>query len=246
MTRSRPVVGIPCDRRLVEGLTVHSTGGEYIAAVMDGAEAVPLLIPATDSPLASGVILKSIDGLLLTGSASNVSPGLYDGLSPHSNTLLDEYRDRTTIPLIRAAVDAGMPVFAICRGFQELNVAFGGTLHQHVHEVPGRRDHREDETASLEVQYGPAHPVHVSEDGLLACIVAMRDFMVNSLHGQGIDRLARALHADAHAPDGQIEAVSMPGAKAFVLGVQWHPEWGWADNPISRSLFAAFGAALRS
>jgi len=132
----------------------------------------------------------------------------------------------------------------ICRGFQELNVALGGTLHQAVHEVPGRFDHRE-KGAALDEQYAPAHPVTVAEGGLLARIVPQRSFEVNSLHGQGIAKLAPPLFADAAAPDGQIEAVSMPQAKGFLLGLQWHPEWRWAGNEISRAIFAAFGKALR-
>jgi putative glutamine amidotransferase len=222
----------------------HMASEEYIAAVRDGAGAMPLLIPALDPPLAPEDILANVDGLLFSGSPSNVSPRHYGGQPPRKGLLQDERRDSTALPLLRAAVDAGKPVMCICRGFQELNVALGGTLHQNVHEVTGRFDHREKGTA-LDEQYGPAHPVSVAEGGLLARIVPQRVFEVNSLHGQGIDKLAPPLFADAAAPDGQIEAVSMPGAKGFLLGVQWHPEWHWAENEISRAVFAAFGAALR-
>jgi putative glutamine amidotransferase len=218
-------------------------GEEYIIALRDGAGAMPLLIPALDPPLAPEDILARVDGLLLSGAASDVSPRLYGGGTPRKGVPLDERRDATALPLLRAAVEAGKPVLCICRGFQELNIALGGTLHQQVHEVPGRFDHREKGTA-LDEQYAPAHPVTVAEDGLLARIVPRRSFEVNSLHGQGIDKLAPPLHADAAAPDGQIEAVSMPSAKAFLLGLQWHPEWRWAGNEISRAIFAAFGAAL--
>jgi len=218
---------------------------EYIVAVRDGAGALPLLIAALDPPLAPEDILASVDGLLFSGSPSNVSPRHYGGQEAHKGSLQDERRDATALALLRAAVEAGKPVLCICRGFQELNVALSGTLHQAVHEVPGRVDHREKGTA-LDEQYGPAHPVTVAEGGLLARILLQRSFEVNSLHGQGIDKLAPPLHADAAAPDGQIEAVSMPRAKGFVLGVQWHPEWRWAENDISRAIFAAFGAALRA
>jgi putative glutamine amidotransferase len=143
-----------------------------------------------------------------------------------------------------AAIDAGVPVLCVCRGFQELNVALGGTLLQHVQEVPGRDDHREDKNADLETQYAPAHDVEVAETGLLAQLTDRRNFQVNSLHGQGIDRLASALHADAIAPDGTIEAVSMPSAKGFLLGLQWHPEWRWRENEVSRAIFGAFGEAV--
>jgi putative glutamine amidotransferase len=216
---------------------------EYIVAVRDGAGALPLLIAALDPPLAPEDILASVDGLLFSGSPSNVSPRHYGGQEARKGSLQDERRDATALALLRAAVEAGKPVLCICRGFQELNVALSGTLHQAVHEVPGRVDHREKGTA-LDEQYGPAHPVTVAEGGLLARIVPRCSFEVNSLHGQGIDKLAPPLFADAAAPDGQIEAVSMPRAKAFLLGVQWHPEWRWAENDISRAIFASFGAAL--
>ena len=138
-----------------------------------------------------------------------------------------------------------MPTLCLCRGFQELNVAMGGSLHQHVHEVEGRLDHREDHDAPLDEQYGPAHEVRVAEGGLLATIVRERRFQVNSLHSQGIDRLARPLHADALAPDDTVEAVSLPVAKGFVLGLQWHPEWRWSENLVSREIFGAYAAAVQ-
>ena len=244
MRASRPSVGLVCDHRRVGNHPFHMAAEEYILALRDGAGALPLLIPALDRPLAPEDILASVDGLLFSGSPSNVSPRHYGGQPARKGSLEDERRDSTALPLLRAAVEAGKPVLCICRGFQELNVALGGTLHQQVHEVLGRFDHREKGIA-LDEQYGPAHPVTVAEGGLLARIVPRRSFEVNSLHGQGIDKLAPPLFADAAAPDGQIEAVSMPDAKSFVLGVQWHPEWRWAGNDISRAIFAAFGKALR-
>ncbi len=242
----RPVVGLVCDYRILERHPAHLVVESYVAAVRDGADALPLLIPALDPPLANGDILAGVHGLLLTGSPSNVSPRHYGGHAPRYPSQQDERRDAIALPLVRAAIAAGIPVMSICRGFQEMNVALGGTLYQHVHEVAGRFDHREKEKAPVDVQYGPAHEVTLAEDGFLARIVkGPRTFIVNSLHGQGIDRLAPPLHTDALAPDGQIEAVSMPGAKAFLLGLQWHPEWRWAENEVSRSIFAAFGEALR-
>jgi len=223
----------------------HMAGEKYIAAVRDGVGAVPLLIPVLAEPIAPDDILTSLDGLVFTGSLSNVAPKHYGGPEPRGGVLQDDSRDATTLPLLEAAIAAGTPIFCICRGFQELNVALGGTLHQHIHEQPGRSEHREDNSAPLDEQYGPAHEVSVEPDGLLAKILEDRSFAVNSLHSQGIDRLAPKLHADAIAPDGIVEAVSMPGAKSFLLGVQWHPEWRWAENRISRALFAAFGEAVR-
>jgi putative glutamine amidotransferase len=204
-----------------------------------------LLIPVLDPPLAVDDLLNSIDGLLFTGSPSNVAPRHYGGPAPRAGVMQDEHRDATALPLLNAAIEAGKPVLCICRGFQELNVALGGTLHQHVEEVPGRADHRSNDNDPLNVQYGPVHPVQVQEGGLLSRIAREKTFSVNSLHSQGIDRLADALRAEAVAPDGQIEAVSMPAAKGYLFAVQWHPEWAWSENPISREIFSAFGAALR-
>lgn len=241
----RPIVGIPSDHRMMGPHPFHIVGEKYIAAVRDGADALPFLIPVLPDPIAPDEILDGIDGLLFTGSPSNVSPKRYGGPAPRDGVLQDEMRDATTLPLLEAAIARGMPTLCICRGFQELNVALGGTLHQHIQEQPGRMDHREDHDAPVEVRYAPAHDVNVAEGGVLATIVAERSFAVNSLHSQGIDRLAASLHADAVAPDGTIEAVSMPGAKGFLLGIQWHPEWLWWENPVSRAIFAAFGKALR-
>ena len=246
MAARRPVVGFSCDRRMVGPHPFDMVGEKYIVAVRDGADALPVLLPVLEPPLAPDDILAAVDGLLFTGSPSNVAPRIYGGPAPRDGVLLDEYRDDTALPLLQAAIAAGKPVLAICRGFQELNVAFGGTLFQHVEEVPGRLDHREDYNAPLDVQYGPAHPVTVTEGGMLAAMLRERSFQVNSLHSQGVDRLADGLRVEALAPDGQIEAVSVTGAKGFALGVQWHPEWAWAANPVSRAIFAAFGRALRA
>jgi putative glutamine amidotransferase len=237
-------VGLVCDRGRHDDLSVHRVGDAYVMAVRDGAGALPLLVPALDAPLPAGEVLAAFDGFVFTGAISNVDPALYGGAAPRDPALRDSARDATSLALIRAAIAAGKPVLAICRGFQELNVALGGTLHQHVHELPGRLDHREDESASLDVQFGPAHAVTIAPGGLLARIAGAGEVMVNSLHHQGIDRLAPSLVIEAAAPDGQVEAVSMPAAPGFVLGVQWHPEWGWGEDRLSRAIFAAFGASL--
>lgn len=245
-----PIVGIVCDSRKIGDHAFHMVGEKYIAAVREGAGALPLLIPALTPPLEPAQILASVDGLLFTGSSSNVAPHHYRGSPPRRNTLLDEARDATTIPLMRAAEKAGVPMLCICRGFQELNVAFGGTLHQHLHEVPGFADHSVgDRKEDLEEQYAPVHDVRVTPGGMLAELLPELapggSFPVNSLHGQGIDRLARRLRVEAEAPDGAIEAVSMDEAPGFLLGVQWHPEWRQTENPVSHAIFAAFGEALR-
>jgi putative glutamine amidotransferase len=236
-------VGIVCDRRICGDMPVHQANDEYIIAIRDGAGALPLLIPSTDAPLDIAAVLGAVDGLLFTGSPSNVAPSHY-GTTARPGTEMDERRDATTLPLLRAAIAAGKPLLAICRGFQELNVALGGSLHQHVHEIPGRLDHREPKDVPLEVEYGPAHAIAITPNGLLARLSSLAEANVNSLHHQGIDRLAPGLRAEATAPDGQIEAVCLDGAKAFLLGVQWHPEWQFARDPLSRAIFAGFGRAL--
>ena len=238
-----PIVGFPCDRRMLGKHPFHMVGEKYIKAVRESTGAVTLLIPVLPKPIPPEEILASVDGLLFTGSPSNIAPRHYGGPDPRDGVLQDENRDATSLPLLKAAMAAGTPVLSLCRGFQELNVALGGTLHQHVHELDGRLDHRENHDAPLEEQYGPSHEVEV-KGGLLGQIVRERTFRVNSLHSQGIDRLAPPLNADAIAPDGTIEAVSMPDAKGFVLGLQWHPEWRWAENAVSREVFAAFSEAV--
>jgi putative glutamine amidotransferase len=236
-------VGIVSDRRLFDGMAVHQANDEYVAAIRDGAGAMPLIIPSTANPLDTADILSMVDGLLFTGAPSNVAPSQY-GATARPGTELDEIRDATTLPLLRAAIAHQKPLLAICRGFQELNVALGGSLHQHLHELPGRLDHREPQNVSREAEYAPAHAVTLVSDGLLARLSGLKQAMVNSLHHQGVDRLAPALKAEAHAPDGQIEAVSLPQNKAFLLGVQWHPEWRFAEDPLSRLIFSQFGASL--
>jgi len=223
----------------------HMVGEKYARAVLDAAGAAPLLIPSLADELGFDELLQRLDGLLFTGSPSNVEPHLYEGAPSAPGTLHDPARDATTLPLIRKAVGAGVPVFGICRGFQEMNVAFGGTLHQRLHEVPGHLDHRDDETQPLEVQYGPAHDVTLEPGGVLRSLAASDRIQVNSLHNQGIDRLGPELAVEARAPDGVIEAFRVRDAQRFALAVQWHPEWKVMSNPFSRALFAAFGQASR-
>jgi putative glutamine amidotransferase len=245
MSSQIPVVGIACDRRMIGDHAFHVAGEKYIAAVRDGAGVLPFLIPVLDPPITPDQLLPHVDGLLFTGSLSNVAPYHYRGHEPRNPKLLDEARDASTLPLMRIAEEAAMPMFAICRGFQEMNVAFGGTLHQHMDES-GFDDHSVGERKrNLDRAYGPVHDVIVAPGGVLHSLVHMDRFKVNSLHSQGIDRLAPPLRKEAVAPDGAIEAVSMPDAKAFLLAVQWHPEWRHWEDPVSKAMFAAFGDAVR-
>ncbi len=223
----------------------HVVGEKYARAVLDAAGALPLLIPALAEELGMDELLGRLDGILFTGSPSNVEPHHYSGPPSEPGTLHDPARDATTLPLIRKAVEAAIPVFGICRGFQEMNVAFGGTLHQRVHDIEGHLDHREDLEQELDVQYGPAHEVMLEPQGLLRSFAAQDRITVNSLHSQGIDRLGADLSIEARAPDGLVEAFRVQRAKRFAVAVQWHPEWKVMSNPFSRVLFAAFGAAAR-
>jgi putative glutamine amidotransferase len=223
----------------------HTVQFKYVDAVAQGAGCAPLVLPALGSATDIDSVLAAAHGVMLTGSPSNVDPRHY-GQTVHNPALpQDVARDATTLPLIRAVVDRGIPLLAVCRGFQEVNVALGGTLHQAVQEVPGYMDHREDPTAPLDEQYGPAHSLELPMGGLLAGIMEAPRITVNSLHGQGLDRLAPSLVPEAYAEDGLVEAFSCPTAKGFVLGVQWHPEWRVMENADSRKLFAAFGDACR-
>jgi putative glutamine amidotransferase len=240
-----PLIGIPADRRLYGKHYFHMVGEKYIEAVAQGANAIPVLIPALGPDIDLDVLLESCDGLLLPGSASNVEPHHYGGPASLPGTLHDSNRDATTLPLIPRAVAAGLPVLAICRGFQEMNVAYGGTLNPRLHEVAGNLDHREDESKPLNIQYGPAHEVLLEPGGQLQKISGAARLQVNSLHSEGVAKLAADLAVEARADDGVIEAFRVANSPTFALGLQWHPEWQFAKDPFSRALFAAFGTASR-
>ncbi len=234
-----PIVGIPaCARLVVNGQLRHDTPARYPAAVLGGAGAVPILIPPLGE--AALAVLDAIDGLLLPGSPSNVHPSHYAGGDSVTPEQHDLERDATTLRLIPEALARGMPLLAICRGIQELNVALGGTLHQTVHEVTGRMDHRSG-AGTLDERYAPRHLVFLS--GRLARIVGSTKILVNSLHGQAIATPAPGLVVEAVAPDDTIEAVRVERARGFALGVQWHPEWAYRDDSASLAIFRAFGEA---
>lgn len=242
---SKPLIGIPADRRALGHHYFHCVGEKYLHAVAAGADATVLLIPAMGDLLDSKGLIEQLDGILLTGSPSNVEPHHYGGPPSEAGTMHDAQRDATTLPLIQQVVQAGMPLLAICRGFQEMNVAYGGTLWQKLHEVEGLADHREDKQAPLDDQYGPAHEVQLVAGGRLQAIAGQERLTVNSLHAQGVQTLGAGLQVEAYAPDGLVEAFSVKSAAAFALAVQWHPEWKFQENPFSRALFAAFGQAAR-
>ncbi|MGQ5523070.1 gamma-glutamyl-gamma-aminobutyrate hydrolase family protein [Chitinimonas sp. PSY-7] len=243
--KRKPLVALVADRKQLGLHPFHCVGEKYITAVIGGADCLAMLVPALGDQQDPEAILDLVDGLLFTGSASMVDPKRYNGPVLPEGQYLDTARDQTAMPMMKSAIARGMPVFAICRGFQEMNVVFGGSLLQKVHETPGMMDHREDSTASLEVQYGPAHPVRFSQGGLIHRTSGLEEYQVNSIHNQGVERLGEGLVAEAIAPDGLVEAFSVQDAKAFALAVQWHPEWQYASNPLSTSLFKAFGEDCR-
>lgn len=238
-----PVIGIICCSRVDGDHVLNTASHKYVIAAADGAGGLPLLVPAAGDRISAAAAVSRLDGLLVPGSRSNVEPHHYDGPPSEPETVHDPARDSMSLPLLRAAVEADLPVLAICRGIQELNVALGGTLHQRVHEVPGRLDHRARRGLPLDARYAyDAHPVTLAQGGLFERLAGSASLTVNSLHHQGIDRIAPGLIVEATAPDGQIEAVRLPTAR-FVVGVQWHPEHRLADEPFSRALFALFGEA---
>lgn len=240
----KPVVLVPaCNRQLGEH-PFHIAGKKYLDAVRL-AGALPLIVPSAEADELDA-LLDLADGVLLTGSPSNVHPGHF-GEPVHNPELpLDPARDDWTLPLIRRALERGVPLFGICRGTQETNVALGGSLHQAVHEIDGHVDHRAPDGQPAAVQYGPAHAVTVQPGGVLAELLgAGSSFPVNSVHGQAVNRLAEGLRVEARAPDGLVEAFSVARAPGFSLCVQWHPEWQAAANPQSVTMLQAFGDACR-
>ena len=241
----KPIVLIPADVRNLGGHDFHAVGHKYIMAVILAAGAMPLVVPSIESHLDIDFLLNIADGILLTGSQSNVHPSHYSQNVHNTALPLDTARDALTLKLIHAAIQKQVPLLAICRGFQELNVAFGGSLHQAVQEIVGFADHREDKFQTQDLQYAPSHKISLVANGLLAQLLKTDEIMVNSLHGQGLDRLGNGLVAEAHAGDGLIEAVRVESTPVFALGVQWHPEWQVMQNAHYLTIFNSFGEACK-
>lgn len=224
----------------------HMVGEKYLAAVADGADAYPAALPSLTQGFDVLDILDRLDGLFLTGSPSNMEPHHYLGDPSEPGTWHDPHRDLAALALIPAALRVGMPVLAVCRGFQEMNVAFGGSLHQKVHEVPGYRMHKENPDDPLDVQYQAVHEVSFTSGGLLERVTGQSSVQVNSLHSQGIDQLGSELEVEAIAEDGLVEGFKVTNAPGFTLAVQWHPEWKVCQNPVSLAIFRAYGNACRA
>lgn len=240
-----PIVCIPCNHAEWQEAPSHVVKHQYIRPLLEIVKCIPLLIPAIGTFFDLKSVAGRVDGLLLTGAASHVNPEHYGAQREFREPDLDVERDATSLPLIRSAIEMDMPVFAICRGFQEMNVACGGTLHQHVHKQPGKLDHRANRTLAIKERYEERrHEVTTQKGGMFERLALPASFQVNSLHQQGIDKPAPGLFVEAVSEDGLIEAVSVP-KKKFALGTQWHPEGDFWLNPVSVTLFEEFGRALR-
>ncbi|MCX2725290.1 gamma-glutamyl-gamma-aminobutyrate hydrolase family protein [Roseibium salinum] len=243
---TKPLVLVTADVKAVDGYNWHAAASTYLQAVLKGSDAIPMILPSLGADLDLEAALDQVDGVLATGSRSNVNPELYGGESTEENGPYDPGRDSTTLPLLRRAVERGIPVFAVCRGMQELNVALGGTLLTEVQTLEGRKDHRAPTTERQEERFRIAHPVEVTPGGCLAAVLGEEPFEVNSLHRQAVGDLGNGLIIEAQAEDGTIEAASLKDSPGYVLATQWHPEyWVMTDGP-SKRLFEAFGEAVRA
>ncbi|MBT8408036.1 MAG: gamma-glutamyl-gamma-aminobutyrate hydrolase family protein [Alphaproteobacteria bacterium] len=244
---ARPVVGIISNSNLLnDDYPVHAGGTMNTDAVHDVAGAMPVLIPADPRLATTEELMSACDGFLLTGGRPNVHPEEYGESETEAHGTFDRHRDRLVLPLVRACVEAGQPVFGICRGFQEMNVAMGGSLYPEIRELPGRMNHRMPPDGTLEEKFELRHDVRFTPGGVFHQIMGAEQVRTNTLHGQGIKAPGARVTVDGWAEDGTAEAIYVSGAPGFALAVQWHPEWNAAGDPVSRPLFEAFGAALRA
>jgi len=243
--KRKPVVLMSMGAQERKGHDYQVMTHKYITPLAEISGCVPVLVPTCCGTEDLEQYLAMADGVYLTGAGSNIDPALYgqENLTPNKGQ--DKDRDLFDLPLIRAAIARGIPLFGICRGMQEINVALGGNIHQKAYEVDGIDDHREDSDDPVDVQYADTHKVRPVPGSWLAELIGEAEFPVNSLHGQALDRLGEGLEALAHAEDGLVEAIHMPSAKQFTFAVQWHPEWRAAENPYSVKIFQAFGEACR-
>ena len=240
---SPPIVGVICDKEIIGPHPFHIAGDKYLQAMVKGSNVQPILIPALSTDLDMNQIVNLVDGLLFTGGYSMVDPLHYQDEAADQETKLDKDRDNSSLPLIKLAIENNIPVLGICRGFQEMNVAFGGSLHQKLHQHAQFIEHREDKKLTLEQQYNSSHSVQLTENGKLQKMLLANKIDVNSLHTQGVDRLAAGLTIEATAPDGLIEAFSVDSATTFAMAFQWHPEWKFQNDIHSVKIFNEFGKA---
>lgn len=241
----QPLVAISTDVRQFDNYTWHAAPQQYLEAAVAGAGVFPLLVPSFGDRLDFDELLSSVDGVMVTGSKSNVHPSLYGGDASEANGPYDPARDATTLPLIRRAIERGVPLLAICRGIQELNVALGGTLGTEIHEREGSLDHRAPVSDHQDERFAIHQTISIKPGSCLAGVFGAGEIKVNSLHRQAIDRLGSKLEIEAVATDGTVEAVSVKGARAFAVGVQWHPEYWVNSDSNSAKIFRVFGDAVR-
>jgi putative glutamine amidotransferase len=240
-----PIIGVPMCVKHLDNHNFHTVGEKYLTAIIEAAGAYPLSFPALGEAIAPAALLDHLDAVLFTGSPSNVAVHHYGGAPDRADSPQDPGRDAITLPLIREAIARNVPILCICRGFQELNVALGGTLHTVIHQQPGYADHRAKTDVPFDEMYAPAHRIDFTPDGEFARLFGKTTTTINSLHWQGIDRVSDRLVVEGRAPDGVVEAVRVKDA-AFALGAQWHPEFRATENPDSMRLFQAFGKAARA
>ena len=247
----RPVVGVIGNAYTVEDrYAAQLVGRANMRALAEVAGALPLMFAGTPDITDLPALMGAVDGILLTGARANVHPTRFGAEHHPSHEPYDEERDALALPLIAACVEAGMPVFGICRGFQELNVAFGGSLHPEIRELPGRMNHRMPRLENGEPHPDPAvifadrHDVDLVRGGAFARLLGRDRIRVNSLHGQGLMEIGGRVVVEGVAQDGTVEAVRIAEASGFALGVQWHAEHDPQTNPVNRALFEAFGAAV--
>ena len=244
---TRPIIGIIGNRYEIDNrYMVHANGEMNSAAIAKVADCTPLIVPSDPDLAKVEDLLEVCDGFLLTGGRPNVHPEEYGHEETEAHGAFDRTRDNLCLPLVRACVERGQPMFGICRGFQEVNVAMGGTLHPEIRDLPGRDNHRMPPDGTLEEQFALRHEVTFTQGGPFHRILGATEVMTNTLHGQGIEEPGRRIVIDGRAHDLTPEAIYIEGAKGFALSVQWHPEWNATNDPASRALFSAFGEAARA
>ena len=244
---ARPIIGIIGNHHLInDQYEVHGGASMNSEAIASVSEALPLLIPADPRFVKIEDLLESCDGFLFTGGRPNVHPEEYGEEETEAHGAFDRARDAVALPLIRACVERGQPIFGVCRGFQEVNVAMGGSLYPEIRDLPGRMNHRMPPDGTLEEKFALRHTVSFTEGGPFQRLFGASQVMTNTLHGQGINRAGARVVIDGQAPDGTPEAIYIKDAPGFTLSVQWHPEYRAAEDPVSRPLFAAFGLAAKA